>query len=259
MPDDDWFSDPDSDDTSPVAATSASPGVALSVVHNHDPDPVDTESSDWFDAIPSPPLAVEGEQPATAPAHPSRGRRSARSPRLGRTGHVLVYAVVTILALGVAAAVVISSVLPDGNDTAMSLPPSSTAPSTTPGPDTEWCSRLAAGTVISEGSTDHGEAAIAGFEAGYYIARDAARARTNVAPDARVGSVQDLAAGINTVPTGTTHCVIAKQVAPGIFAVDIFARHPDGVLDHHPQTITTVDAPQAPHGALITSIEPREE
>lgn len=263
MADDDWFSDPDSDDTSNGGEPTATPGVALSVVHNHDPDPAPSSAPDWFDDIPQPAFAGKPEQPVTAPApaQPGRGRRTPRRPRLGQGGHAVVYAVIGLLALGTAAAVVISTVLPDNDTGSMTLPPTSAAPSASSAAESgdAWCARLAGGEVISEASADHGKAAIAGFENGYYVARNANTARANVAPDARVGSVQDLTAGINTVPAGTTHCVLAQQVAPGIYAVDIFARRPDGVLDHHPQTITTIDAPQAPHGALITSVETREE
>ena len=122
--------------------------------------------------------------------------------------------------------------------------------------DSDWCVGLGSGEPASVDSSDPGAAAIAGFEWGYYVARDGARARDHVAPDARVGSAERLEReGIAKLPVGTTHCVLTKQAADGLYIVDVWERRPDGSTRHFPQTIRTrVDGDRA----LITSITVRE-
>lgn len=123
-------------------------------------------------------------------------------------------------------------------------------------PDTRWCAGLGVGEPASVDADDPGAAAIAGFEWGYYVLRDGARARDHVAPNARVGSAERLdREGIDTLPVGTTHCVLTKKVADGLYVVDVWERRPDGSTEHYPQTIRTAATPD---GALITSITVRE-
>jgi len=145
-------------------------------------------------------------------------------------------------------------------------PPPAAATGPTAAPVPPWCHSFAAGDTVSTSAADNGLAAIAAFEDAYYGATStegarasAEAARAHVAVDAQVGSVDDLAAGIASVPIGTDHCVLASTVHPGLYRVDIFARQPDGHLDHFKQTIATVSHPDAPHGALITSIIARED
>lgn len=123
-------------------------------------------------------------------------------------------------------------------------------------PDTTWCAGLGSGDPATLDSADPGAAAIAGFEWGYYVARDGARARVHVAPDARVGSAERLdREGIGTLPVGTTHCVLTKRVDDGLYIVDVWERRPGVAAEHYPQTIRTrVDGT----GALITAISVRE-
>lgn len=229
--------------------------------------------ADWFDEPPdpspvvvAPPLSVvsadgdwfEGSSVPDAEEVPA-----SRSPRRPRQGVLAVAACLAILALaGTLVAATLLSSAPDTKQRDLTLVPS--APTSVP-PD-PWCRDLAAGQPVSTSSPDVGAAAIAGFEDAYYSAgsAEAARAhaeaaRAHVAADARVGSVDELAAGIASVPAGTVHCVLAQQVQPGLYRVDLYARRPNGQLDHFKQTIATVTSASAPLGALITSILPRED
>lgn len=72
------------------------------------------------------------------------------------------------------------------------------------------------------GGTESGPAAIFGFEYAYYVERDGARARTFVADGAAVGSAEVLQrVGIDTIPTGTTHCLRITERAPDEFGVQV--------------------------------------
>ncbi|WP_194838484.1 hypothetical protein [Nocardia sp. XZ_19_369] len=225
---DDWFDDP----TDP-------PAPSLSVVSSGDDE-------DWFTASPVDPAPQTGAPP------PARLRRR---PRLRAPSIAFAAAVTTVAGAAIALALVL---VPTDTPPAASLSPAVAAPPPVSTSTTPWCADLAGGEPISVTSPDRGMAAIAAFEQAYYGRRNAAAARAHVAPDARVGTVEELAAGIATVPAGTTHCVLAQQIQPGIYAVDLFARLGGARLDRYPQTITTIDAADAPSGALITSILPRE-
>ncbi|WP_051047461.1 hypothetical protein [Nocardia asiatica] len=246
MPDDDWFGD---DTPGQAAASRQKSPVALTVV----PDDPATADHDWFTGAPAP------ITPAAAASEPSPSPRN----RGGRNMSWAVVGITVLLLLGVAgvsAALLMSS---DDNATTTATAPITTATSgsaatASSATDVAWCAKLGSGQPVTTTSTEPGWRAIAAFERAYYIERNAATARSFVSPDARVGSVEDLAAGINTVPPGTVHCVLAQNIGHGIHAVELFARRPDGTLDHYRQTITTVDAAQSPTGALITGVVARD-
>ncbi|MEV0033237.1 hypothetical protein [Nocardia sp. NPDC050793] len=66
-----------------------------------------------------------------------------------------------------------------------------------------------------DGGTDSGPAAIFAFQYAYYVTRSAEQARTVVAPNASVPTVEAIQHGIDSIPAGTTHCV---AITPGAFA-----------------------------------------
>ncbi|WP_107661064.1 hypothetical protein [Nocardia suismassiliense] len=230
---DDWF------DESPDPTYAPTP--SLSVVSRHEQD-----DQDWFDTSPEPATpAPEASKPPVARLR----RRPRRRPPLP---------VVIIGALTATGTIVVCA--------AMLMRPASPAPPNLADPTTTaatssavkpWCTEIGAGQPVSMTATEPGLAAIAAFEKAYYLDRDAVTARLHVAADARVGSVDQLKAGIDTVPAGTTHCVLATPVQPGMWSVELYTRRPDGTLEHFPQTITTIAAATAPKGALITAILPR--
>ncbi|WP_141810129.1 hypothetical protein [Nocardia bhagyanarayanae] len=66
-----------------------------------------------------------------------------------------------------------------------------------------------------DGGTDSGPDAIFAFQYAYYVTRSAEHARTVVAPNASVPTVEAIQHGIDSIPAGTTHCV---AITPGAFA-----------------------------------------
>ncbi|MEU7631870.1 hypothetical protein AB0C34_18050 [Nocardia sp. NPDC049220] len=236
---DDWFSDVPADDPAPPPETA----VALSVV------PDITSDQDWFTS----PTAEPTPEPASPTPRPRPRRHGVHG---GRNVSPAIVGLVALLGLGVAGVTLVLQALPDDNDSVMAPLPTAPA-SATSTPVTPWCAKLGPGQPITASSSDPGWRTIAAFEQAYYIDRNAVAARNLVTPDARVGSVEDIAAGITTVPPGTTHCELAQTVERGIHAVDLYARRPDGTLEHYQQTITTIDAPNSPTGALITGVVER--
>lgn len=193
-------------------------------------------------APPAPGGPADASDGRPEPPRPHRRLRPRRGVLLVAAAAVLVAAVVTTVGL------------------VLNMSDRSTTGTTTgraePEPaDTAWCAGLGAGTPASVDAADPGEAAIAGFERAYYVLRDGARAREHVAPDARVGSAEQIGKGIAQIPVGTTHCVLVRKATDGAYAVDVFERRPDGSTTHYPQTVLTVTTPE---GTRITAITPRE-
>ncbi|MFD6401150.1 hypothetical protein [Nocardia sp. NPDC060249] len=246
---DDWFdTDVTSDvgDTDETTHSDPTAARALSVVNNTDSD------DDWFTAA-----APEPAAPTTAEIPTPR---TASAPARRRGVVVAVGALAALLALAGGAAVLVAAAMP-GDTQNLTIPESATPTlvPATPTPAPPWCSGLAAGEPASTSASDPGAATIAGFETAYYERRDAGLARSYVAADAHVGSIEELGAGIASVPSGTRHCVLTTRLQPGLYAVDLFTRTAvGGALEQIRQTITTVDSPTGPKGALITSISARE-
>lgn len=215
----------------------------------------DADSDDWVGAsAPTVPIRqTPGVPGATFPAaHPRQSwlRRHRSAVAVGGSAVVLV----AVGALAFSA--VAGTASPDEATPITALV--SSAPSTTveatPVAEKPWCAGRTDGAPITVDSADPGEAAIARFQSAYYVDRDGHRARTFVAPDARVASAEAINGGIAQIPVGTEHCVLAKRTADGVYAVDLFERRPDTTGEHYRQTITTT-----PDGALITAITKRED
>ncbi|WP_159848469.1 hypothetical protein [Nocardia sp. CY41] len=129
----------------------------------------------------------------------------------------------------------------ESSSTALGL--ASTTPSTAPavaaarqcGPSTET------GVVRGNGpgGTDSGPAAILAFEHSYYVLRNGAKAREVVTEDAAVSDADRIQAGANSIPLGTTHCVVIRPEAPGQFLVELTEFRPGGTNAFFRQRITT--------------------
>jgi hypothetical protein len=214
----------------------------------------DDEDAGWIGAsAPTVPILAVGT-PTAAPA----GKPSPSWLRRHRAGAAVAGSAIVLLAGGGLA----MNALAGTASTAESTPitdlvtasPTTTTEEPEPVAAQPWCAGRADGTPIAVDSPDLGQATIARFQAAYYLDRDGHRARTFVAPDARVASADSINAGIAThIPAGTEHCVLAKKISDGVYAVDLFERRPDTTGEHYRQTITTT-----PDGALITAITPRE-
>ncbi|WP_280464794.1 hypothetical protein [Nocardia brasiliensis] len=160
-------------------------------------------------------------------------------------------AVVTAAVAGIALAPNDSS-RPD----ALALSRTAAPPSTTTVVSGGACTGLA-GATVSDGAGDLRSPAgvIVAFEHSYYARRDADAALTLVAPEAGLVG-EALAAGIASIPVGTTHCVAITPIADSA-AVDVHLveRHPDGTRTDYLQLI---NVRTDEHGAsVITNIQKR--
>jgi hypothetical protein len=172
------------------------------------------------------------------------------------TGSVAAVAAV----LAGAGSVALGATTPDEARPITDVIASAPAPTTTngvaAGASRAWCAGFTTGEPITSSSADAGEAAIAAFQDAYYIARDAAKARAQVAEGASVGSAEEMAKFIAETPPGTEHCVLASPRGDGAYAVDLFVRAPGGSATHYPQNVATTPDPDG--GARITAITVRE-
>ncbi|WP_216918266.1 hypothetical protein, partial [Nocardia noduli] len=163
------------------------------------------------------------DRPAEDPPRPRERRTVRPTVRLRwigiSAGVALVAAVATILAVFRS-----GGTEPDTATVAsatLAAPPTTTA---TPAA----CTGVS-GEMVTDGAGDRRSLAgvIAAFEFAYYQRRDAAAALGLVAPEA--GLVPEaLAAGIASIPAGSTHCVAITPVADTTAEVHLVERHPDG-------------------------------
>ncbi|WP_405135091.1 hypothetical protein [Nocardia sp. NBC_01388] len=96
-----------------------------------------------------------------------------------------------------------------------------------------------------------GSAAIEVFEAAYYLARDARRAREVVAASAAIPQAPQIQAGIDSIPAATTYCAHITTLDHGLYAVEVAETRTDGTKNLWRQRISTDDAD---HSTLITAI-----
>ncbi|WP_329410803.1 hypothetical protein OG563_00400 [Nocardia vinacea] len=159
-------------------------------------------------------------------------------------------------ALGVAAVLVgvgINSIA-DESDTMPAIPTLTAGPPTTTRPPSGACAGLAGQTVTdTEGDTYSLAGVIAAFEHAYYAQRSAEAALRLVAPEAGL-ELEALAAGIASIPTGTSYCVAITPIADGAAEVHLAERHPDGQRVDYLQLI---NVRRDPLGVVITNIQKR--
>ena len=82
---------------------------------------------------------------------------------------------------------------------------------------------------------------IAAFEHAYYVARSGAAVRALATPGTSLPLADKIQAGIDTVPTGTTHCVRITPITTGVYSVVLAEMRPGQAPAQFPQTITTKD------------------
>ena len=88
------------------------------------------------------------------------------------------------------------------------------------------------------GDQKTGPGVIAAFEHAYYVTRSGTAVRALTTPDASLPAKEKIQAGIDTVPTGTTHCVRITPIAVGIYSVALAEMRPGQPPAQFPQTIT---------------------
>ena len=88
------------------------------------------------------------------------------------------------------------------------------------------------------GDQKSGPGVIAAFEHAYYVARSGLAVRALTTPDTSLPTTEKIQAGIDTVPTGTTHCVRITPISAGIYSVALTEMRPGQPPAQFPQTIT---------------------
>jgi len=88
------------------------------------------------------------------------------------------------------------------------------------------------------GDQKSGPGVIAAFEHAYYVTRSGTAVRALTTPDTSLPAKEKIQAGIDTVPTGTTHCVRITPIAAGIYSVALTEMRPGQPPAQFPQTIT---------------------
>ncbi|MGR6584760.1 hypothetical protein ACT89R_29580 (plasmid) [Rhodococcus qingshengii] len=174
----------------------------------------------------------------TPPSVPKRPRnRDSRSPRLRYVAALIV--VVALLGWFVLR-------LLSGNDErahariADETDTSETAPTldvTLPAPSAAETDPT--GCRTDPGDQKSGPGVIAAFEHAYYVTRSGTAVRALTTPDTSLPAQEKIQAGIDTVPTGTTHCVRITPISAGIYSVALTEMRPGQPPAQFPQTITT--------------------
>ncbi|WP_157122216.1 hypothetical protein [Nocardia violaceofusca] len=130
--------------------------------------------------------------------------------------------------------------------------PTAAPPSTNAAADGGACAGLTGATVTDrDGDPRTVAGTVASFENAYYRLRSADAALRVVAPEAGLAA-DALAAGIASIPEGSTYCVAITPIAAGSANVHVVEQHPDRSRTDYLQVINT-----RPDGAglLITNIQ----
>ncbi|WP_068056396.1 hypothetical protein [Nocardia xishanensis] len=162
-------------------------------------------------------------------------------------------------ALGVAVALVIAGIvsIAEGDSTPAVIPTlTAPLPRTTVTPAAAGACTGLSGQAVTDGPGDTLSltGVIAAFEHAYYVQRNAEAALRLIAPQVGIIS-EELAAGIDSIPPGTVHCVAITPIAEGAAEVHLVELRPDGQRIDYLQLI---NARHDPDGAtVITNIQKR--
>lgn len=140
--------------------------------------------------------------------------------------------------------------------TSTMLPTSTAAPPTSASTHRQACDGLNGQVVTAEAGDPHTLAGVvAEFEHAYYVRRDPTAALHVVAPESEL-TPEALAAGIDSIPQGTTHCVAITPIAEGAAEVHLVEKRPQGGRVDYLQMINTHR--DAGHRVRITNIQVRD-
>lgn len=89
------------------------------------------------------------------------------------------------------------------------------------------------------GDQKSGPGVIAAFEYAYYITRSGAAVRALTTPETSLPPAEKIQAGIDTVPTRTTHCVRITPITTDVYSVALAEMRPGAEPAQFAQTITT--------------------
>ena len=180
---------------------------------------------------------VTAPTPPRAPKRPSK--RDSRSPRLRYVAALIVvvallgWFVLHLLSGDDESAQESIADETDTSETAPTLDVTPPAPASAPATETD-----PAACRTDPGDQKSGPGVIAAFEHAYYVTRSGTAVRELTTPDASLPAKEEIQAGINTVPTGTTHCVRITPIAAGIYSVALTEMRPGQPPAQFPQTIT---------------------
>ncbi|WP_433206616.1 hypothetical protein ACQP1G_20390 [Nocardia sp. CA-107356] len=240
---DDQDSGRDIIDTAAAHAMDESTGYAVWLPRTEDPDPATVVDALDIDDHPAAPKVREA-------LRPTRFR--------GRVGIALVstLASATVISLG---AWVLSTTSITRSDQDSAPQPATATASVAGGMSTsaaQWCEILDSPERVSgngAGSRDSGPQVILALEHTYYVERTAAAIRVLLAPEGRFGTDEEIQAGIDAVPTGTTHCVNITAAGTDRWSVSITERRPLGSTVVHHQLISTT---QRDDRNVVAAVEP---
>lgn len=194
---------------------------------------------------PKPPRSAKAPKPAKSPTGP-KAPRPQKDENSGNS-HVLRY---------VAGALVVVSLLgwflirtfagteapaPTLAADSSSEPTSAPALAVTPPVETTEPVADPSACRTDTGDQKSGAGVIAAFEHAYYVARSGAAVRALATPETSLPLADKIQAGIDTVPTGTTHCVRITPITTGVYSVVLAEMRPGQAPAQFPQTITTKD------------------
>ncbi|MGW4533122.1 hypothetical protein ACWEOI_19445 [Nocardia sp. NPDC004340] len=193
-------------------------------------------------------------RPLKRAPHPTRSGPRFRFPTTGERGWA-VPVLGALAAIVVTAAIVVQvAKVGQGDDqrakaaaTTPAAVPVASAPATTAASDqpasglpANLCPNEAKGGTVrgnGPGSTRSGPEAILALQSRYYVDRSGKAVREMYAPDAPAPSIEQIQAGIDSIPVGTTYCV---QIMPGPFD----GQHIMVVTEQHPDATKRTWAPQ---------------
>ncbi|WP_433593926.1 hypothetical protein [Nocardia sp. CA-145437] len=193
-------------------------------------------------------------RPLKRAPHPTRSGPRFRFPATGERGWA-VPVLGALAAIVVTAAIVVQiAKVGEGDDqrakaaaTTPAAAPVAGAPATTAATDqpasglpANLCPNEAKGGTVrgnGPGSTRSGPEAILALQNRYYVDRSGKAVREMYAPDAPAPSIEQIQAGIDSIPVGTTYCV---QIMPGPFD----GQHIMVVTEQHPDATKRTWAPQ---------------
>ncbi|MBF6063475.1 hypothetical protein IU500_18490 [Nocardia terpenica] len=232
------------------------------------PDTTDTEQGwGWLDATATPPILLHASTGApaqdpspddawnwlttAAPEPPTDTGDAPRNSRLPRRGWIALSAALAVTATMVTVGALM--VHPGGQPVVPSVTAAPPTLSAVPAVAAA-CAGLSGTVTDGAGSTDTPAGVIAAFEYAYYTRRSADAAMAVLAPEAGI-QAQALAAGIASIPAGSTHCVAVTPLAEGAESVHLVEVHPDRTRVDYLQTINT----RTDNGrVLITNIQKQQ-
>ncbi|MFE3193125.1 hypothetical protein ACFXHA_29255 [Nocardia sp. NPDC059240] len=211
-------------------------------------------------------------RPLKRPTRPARTRpaRGALTGR-GRQWAVPLLGLLAVLAVTAAIAVQIAKVTGDAAPAkpGVATPQAAVAVTTAPPGTDQPAAAVPAGLCPNEtkggnvrgngpGSTKSGPDVILALQNRYYVDRNGKAVREMFAPDAAAPTVEQIQAGIDSIPVGTTYCV---QIMPGPFdgqhVMVVSEQHPDATKrTWSPQLVITTKVGDA---TLISAIVPMNE